>query len=211
MTKVPIDSNNQFCALLGCGLSTGLSVINKEASIKFGESVLIIGCGGVGLNCIYAAQLSNAFPIVGVDTNDFKKDLIIKNGGEFVHVDQLKNLTDHYKKFDCIIDTTGNLEILSEVLPLLSERGRCILVAQPLQNSILKIKNPTALFSTNGLSIKTTQGGGFSPDLDTLNYLKLSHKINLKNIVTDTYPIDEINDAVEKLKTGIAGRILINV
>ena len=54
------DIDNEFCALLGCGLSTGFSVVNKDANIKFGETVLVIGCGGVGLSCIQAAKLSLA-------------------------------------------------------------------------------------------------------------------------------------------------------
>lgn len=211
MTKVPSDSDNNFCALLGCGLSTGMSVVNKEAFVRFGESVLIIGCGGVGLNCVYAAKLSNASPIVGIDTNDKKRELINKNGGEFIHIDNVSTLQEKYKKFDCIIDTTGDLDILSEVLPLLSERGRCILVAQPLNSSSLKVKNPTAFFSTNGQLIKTTQAGGFDPDSDIINYLKLSQKIDLNNIITDIYPLNQINEAVEKLKSGTAGRILIKI
>jgi Zn-dependent alcohol dehydrogenase len=56
ITKVPTKTSNDFVALLGCGLSTGFSVVNKDANVKFGESVLVLGCGGVGLNCILAAK-----------------------------------------------------------------------------------------------------------------------------------------------------------
>jgi hypothetical protein len=213
MTKVNNDLSNNFCALLGCGLSTGLSVVNNEANIKFGESVLILGCGGVGLNCIFASKLSHASPIVGVDISASKQSLTIKNGGEFYHIDSLNQLFDKYKKFDCIIDTTGNLDLVSKCISYLSEQGRCIFVSQPKQNSSLVITSPINFFSTKGLSFKTTQAGGFDPDVDIPKYIKLylNKVINVDNIITDFYNLDSINEAVTKLMTGTSGRILIKI
>jgi S-(hydroxymethyl)glutathione dehydrogenase/alcohol dehydrogenase len=213
MTKINNDVCNNFCALLGCGLSTGLSVVNNEANIKFGESVLILGCGGVGLNCIFASKLSHASPVVGVDISAYKQLLTVKNGGEFYHIDSLNQLFDKYKKFDCIIDTTGNLDLVSKCIPYLSEQGRCIFVSQPKQNSSLVITNPINFFSTKGLSFKTTQAGGFDPDIDIPKYIKLylNKVINVDNIITDFYDLDGINEAVAKLMTGTSGRILIKI
>jgi len=213
ITKVPHEVSNDFCALLGCGLSTGLSVINNEANVKFGESVLILGCGGIGLNCILAAKLSHANPIVGIDISSHKKELTIKNGGEFYNIDDIKILFDKYKKIDCIIDTTGYLDLVSKCIPYLSEQGRCIFVSQPKENSFLNIINPINFFSTKGLSFKTTQAGGFDPDIDIPRYIKLylNKTINVDNIITDFYNLDEINKAIIKLMSGTAGRIMINI
>ena len=213
ITKVSHDISDDFCALLGCGLSTGLSVVNNEANIKFGESVLVLGCGGVGLNCIFAAKLSHASPVVGIDISKHKQQLTIKNGGEFYQIDDLKLLFDKYKKFDCIIDTTGHLELVSKCIPHLSEQGRCIFVSQPKENSSLIITNPINFFSTKGLSFKTTQAGGFDPDIDIPNYIKLylNKIINIDNIITDFYNLDQINEAISKLMSGTSGRIIINI
>lgn len=213
MTKVNHEISDDFCALLGCGLSTGLSVVNNEANIKFGESVLVLGCGGVGLNCIFASKLSHASPIVGVDISKQKQQLTVKNGGEFYHTDDLKTLFDKYKKFDCIIDTTGYLDLVSKCIPYLSEQGRCIFVSQPKENSSLTIINPINFFSTKGLSFKTTQAGGFDPDIDIPKYIKLylNKVINVDNIITDFYNLDQINEAIAKLMSGTSGRIIINI
>jgi Zn-dependent alcohol dehydrogenase len=213
ITKVSHDISDDFCALLGCGLSTGLSVVNNEANIKFGESVLVLGCGGVGLNCIFAAKLSHASPVVGIDISKHKQQLTIKNGGEFYQIDDLKLLFDKYKKFDCIIDTTGHLELVSKCIPHLSEQGRCIFVSQPKENSSLIITNPINFFSTKGLSFKTTQAGGFDPDIDIPKYIKLylNKIINIDNIITDFYNLDQINEAISKLMSGTSGRIIINI
>jgi hypothetical protein len=213
MTKVNHEISDDFCALLGCGLSTGLSVVNNEANIKFGESVLVLGCGGVGLNCVFASKLSHASPVVGVDISKYKEHLTIKNGGEFYHTDDLKILFDKHKKFDCIIDTTGHFDLVSKCIPYLSEQGRCIFVSQPKQNSSLVVTNPINFFSTKGLSFKTTQAGGFDPDIDIPKYIKLylNKVINVDNIITDFYGLDRVNEAVAKLMSGTSGRILIKI
>jgi len=213
MTKVNHEISDDFCTLLGRGLSTGLSVVNNEANIKFGESVLILGCGGVGLNCIFASKLSHASPIVGVDICKQKHQLTVKNGGEFFHTDELKTLFDKYQEFDCIIDTTGHLDLVSRCIPHLSEQGRCIFVSQPKENSSLTITNPISFFSTKGLSFKTTQAGGFDPDIDIPKYIKLylNKVIDVNNIISDFYTLDQINEAISKLISGASGRIIINL
>jgi len=213
VTKVNNEVSDDFCALLGCGLSTGLSIINNESNIKFGESVLVLGCGGVGLNCIFASKLTHASPVVGVDVSEYKKHITIKNGGEFFHVDNLKQLFDKYSFFDCIIDTTGDFSLVSKCIPYLSEQGRCVFVSQPKENSSLIITNPINLFSNKGISFKTTQAGGFNPDTDIPRYIKLylNNTINTNNIITHFYNLQEINEAVLKLISGTAGRIIINI
>jgi len=213
ITKIDNQIDDVFCALLGCGLSTGLSVINNEANLKFGESVLILGAGGIGINCILAAALSYAFPIVAVDINEQKRTLAEKNGAEFFEIKDLEKLFDKHKKFDCIIDTCGNLDLVSKCIPFLSEEGRCIFVAQPKANSSLIISNPIKFFSTKGLIFKTTQAGNFNPDTDIPRYSKLykNKAINVDKIVTDYYNLNEINEAITKLTIGNPGRIMINI
>jgi S-(hydroxymethyl)glutathione dehydrogenase/alcohol dehydrogenase len=213
MTKVDDNISDDFCALLGCGLSTGLSVVNKEADIKFGESVLILGAGGVGINCILAANLCNAYPIVAIDINKNKNNLITQNGGILFTIDEIEKSLDFIKKIDCIIDTTGDLDLVSKYLPFLSDQGRCIFVSQPKPSSSLTIQNPIKFFSSNGLTFKTTQAGGFCPEIDIPKYVKLftNNKIETNKIITDYFSLDQINKAIDKLKTGNSGRIMINV
>lgn len=213
LTVVDQSINNYFCALLGCGLSTGFNVVNVEANLKFGESVLVLGCGGVGLNCLLASKLSLGSPIVGVDINPAKKTLVESNGCYFYDLCDLKLVLDKYKTFDCIIDTTGNLDLVSSCVPHLSERGRCIFVSQPKPNSSLLITNPSKFFSSDGLTFKTTQAGNFNPDVDIPRYVKLYLEkiINLDKIITDYYCLNDINKAFDKLKSGSAGRIMINL
>ncbi len=79
LTAVPHETPNELCALLGCGLSTALGVMENEAKLKAGESVLIVGCGGVGLNLIRVSKMMGAGLIVGYDK--IVKPETIKNAG----------------------------------------------------------------------------------------------------------------------------------
>lgn len=212
VTAVDKDINNEFCALLGCGLSTGFSVVNKDANIKFGESVLVIGCGGVGLSCVQAAKLSLASEVVGIDINEKKRQMVENLGAAFYSPVDVEKIVESKTKFDCIIDTTGILSFVSRFIPMLSEQGRCILVSQPKPGSQIMISDPIKFFSSNGQTIRSTQAGNFDPDIDIPRYIKLykNGQINIKSLVTDRYDIFNVNEAITKLKSGESGRIIIN-
>jgi Zn-dependent alcohol dehydrogenase len=208
LTAVSRETPETLCALLGCGLSTALGVVNYDANIKFGETVLVIGCGGVGLNVILGAKLAGAGSIYGFDRTE-EKTIFINN---FKGI-PVFNFSDIKEKIDCIIDTTGLLDVVSESLPLLSSRGRVILVSQPKENNALVIKNPSNLFSVSGQTIKTTQGGGVNPTEDFLRYINL-YKYNslpFEKLITNVFDLDNINNAIETLRSGKAGRILIKI
>ena len=217
VTKVDPDTDEDLCTLMGCGLSTGLSVANKEANIKLGESVLILGSGGVGLSCALGAAFSHASKIYIVDIKREKKKLSesFPFNIEFFHTSELNKLFSSFKKMDCVIDTTGHLPLVSECLPYLSDSGRCILVAQPLKNSQLTFLEPLKLFPPEGLTIKTSQAGGFDPDIDLPRYLNLFKnyatlfKQSIDKLVTHRYKLSEINKAVDSLCHEAVGRIII--
>lgn len=217
LTVVPDDTPNELCALLGCGLTTALGTINNEAEVKFGETVMIIGCGGVGLNLIQGSKLASAYPIIGVDISEEKRNKVESLGAIFVN-NSLENLNKKLnelkiKSIDVIIDTTGNPKVIESSIGLLSGNGRLIMVGQPKPNEGVLIPNASYLFNGNGISIKATQGGKTSPKDDIPKYIKL-HKaglLKIDNIITHEFKLDEINSAIELLKNGMSGRIMIKM
>ncbi len=208
ITKVDDDTPPEFCALLGCGLSTALGVINYEANLKFGESTLVLGCGGLGLNIIQAAKMAGSYPIVAFDIND-KSNLTNKLGSHSF----VQNLSDLSQSFDVIVDTTGNQNVIKQSLPLLADRGRYIFVGQNKPGESLEITNSNHLFGAEGKVIKATQGGDINPSKDIKRYAKLykSGLIDINSIITHRFEMDHINDAFDVLKSGNAGRIIIQV
>lgn len=208
LTKVESDTPPEFCALLGCGLSTALGVINYEANVKFGESVLVLGCGGLGLNIIQASKLAGAFPITAFDIVD--KSHLSKNLGCSIFKTSLSDLS---KNYDVIIDTTGNAELIKNTIPLLGDSGRYILVGQNKPGQSLELINSNHLFGSEGKSLRATQGGDINPSKDIKRYAKLfnSGYIDIESIITHRYKIDDINEAFDVLRSGNAGRIIIEI
>ena len=215
LTSVPIDTPEELCALLGCAMTTAMGTITNEAQVKFGESVLVVGCGGLGLHLIEAAKLSNAYPIIGIDVNNEKEKISKEIGAtDYFNVKDL-DINDLIKdgSIDVIIETTGISSVLESVIPKLSGNGRLILVGQTKPGKSVNIPNANKLFSGNGQTIKATQGGKTNPTEDIPRYIKL-HKMGLLNfekLITHTFNLDNINEAFDLLKSGQAGRIMINI
>ncbi len=209
LTKIPKGTNPEFAALLGCSMSTSLAVIENETNLKFGESVLIIGCGGVGLNMIKAARLRGAGEIVAIDRVEEKELLSIQHGATKFY----SNVSQHTEKYDLIIDTTGNLELIESAFRLMSGSGRLILIGQPAPGQNLFLPNAIQLFNGNGQIVRASQGGGMIPQNDISRYVKLFEmgQITFQHLITHRFPLDEINTAFDTLKSGRAGRIIINI
>ena len=218
ITPVPQDTPNELCALLGCGLSTALGTINNEAEVKFGESVMVVGVGGLGLNLIRSATLASAYPIISVDIYDNKKESAESLGAHLFINCKKENIKDKiFEKFgikdvDVIIETSGNKQSLEETIPLLSGKGRYILVGQPKPSENIELINAHHLFGGQGKTIKATQGGEFSPSKDIPRYVKL-HKagiLKIDDIITHHMKLDQINEAINLVRSGRAGRIMID-
>ena len=218
LTPVPHDTPENLCALLGCGLTTAFGIINNEVNLKFGESVAIVGCGGVGLNLIQAAVMRSAYPVIAIDNNENKKEKSFNMKADIFINTSTENIDDALKKHapegvDVIIDTTGNAKVLNKVSQFLSNHGRMIMVGQPAPGVSLEIPNALCLFNGTGKSIKATQGGQTNPDQDIPRYIKLfqSGKLNIDKVVSHEFSLYQINEAFDLLRSGNAGRIIIKI
>lgn len=209
LTTVPQDTPPELCAILGCALTTAMGIIDNEVDLKFGESVAVIGCGGVGLNLIQAASLKSACPIYAIDSNLTKKTLCFTAGAS-MFTNSINNVDEN---IDVIIDTTGIPEVITEAISKLSGNGRMVLVGQPAPGKMVEVMNAVNLFNGIGQSIKATQGGKTNPQEDIPRYVKM-HKegiLDISQFVTHRFKLDQINEAFDLLKSGDAGRIIIEI
>lgn len=210
VTPIPKDTPRELASLLGCGLSTALGVVENDADIKMGESVLIVGCGGLGANLILAAKMRQATPIYATDVNTGKAALAEAMGATFVSaLDLTLGLT---QKFQVIINTAGAVSSYEETLPYLADSGRYILVGQPKPGANITINSALHLFGGEGKSIKATQGGGFQPERDVPRYIALHRAglLKLDGLVTHRVTLENINDGIELVRAGQAGRVLVD-
>lgn len=213
LTKVNSNTNKDLGALLGCGLTTGLGVVNNECNVKFGESLMVIGCGGVGLNLIQGAKMNCCYPIYAVDINNNKKDIAIKLGAtHFINLSESK-FSNHLQDVDIITDTVGSAELISEAISLLSNEGRYIMVGHLPPNKTLEIPNAVDMFFGKGKLLRATQGGKTSPQEDIPRYIKLAEAglIDIDPLITHRTSLHNINDALDLIRQSQAGRILIDL
>ena len=91
LTTVPDDTPPELCAILGCALTTAMGIIDNEVGLKFGESVAVVGCGGVGLNLLQGAAMKSACPIYAVEKNSSKENLCF-TAGATTFVDDISNI-----------------------------------------------------------------------------------------------------------------------
>lgn len=209
LTTVPQDTPEDLCAILGCALTTAMGIIDNEVELKFGESVAVVGCGGVGLNLIQAAALKSACPIYAIDNNITKRELCFTAGAS-VFTNSI-NAVD--EKVDIIVDTTGIPEVISECVSKLSGKGRMVLVGQPAPGKMVEVMNAVNLFSGMGQTIKATQGGRTNPTEDIPRYVRMHQEgiLDVKQFVTHRFKLDQVNEAFDLLRSGNAGRIIIEI
>lgn len=217
LTPVPIDTPTDLCALLGCGLSTALATIEGDAAVKFGEGIMIVGLGGLGVNLVRAARLAHAHPIICVDVHESKR-AVAKQIGASAFVDASTHDWSEVERLcpcgcDVIVDTAGSRTSIELTLPFLAPSGRFVLVGQPKPGEDVTVRNANHLFAGEGKSIRATQGGGFRPDIDIPRYISLwrSGALNLDGIITHRMPLNEINTGLDLVRKGQASRILIEM
>lgn len=201
ITPVPDETPNELCALLGCGLSTALGVMENEAKLKAGESVLIVGCGGVGLSLIRVAKMMGASEVAAVDQTPKKEYLGASVGASI----------SGRCKFDVIVDTTGSSYVIAKHIPFLSNVGRFIMVGQPRQGAQFIVESARHMFDGEGKTIKATQGGGFDPARDIPRYVAMQRSgfLKINGLVTHRFPLGQVNAAIGVVRDGLAGRVML--
>ena len=214
LTKMPKNMNMRIAPLFGCSLTTGFGVVNNDAKVKIGQSVVIIGVGGVGLNIVQACSLVSAYPIIGVDINKFKLSIGKKMGLTNQILYNKTNLKNDVLKIlknikpDVVIETTGKSEMIEFAYDITSSRGKTILVGVPEK----KINLYTLPLHFDQI-LKGSHGGETNPSVDIPNYSKIINhkKIDLNKLITHEFKLEEINKALKIFRKGSVGRIIIKM
>jgi S-(hydroxymethyl)glutathione dehydrogenase/alcohol dehydrogenase len=218
LTVIPPDFPLHLAPLFGCAVTTAVGVVNNDAQIKIGQSVVIFGVGGVGLNIAQAAQMVSANPIVGVDLLDSKLTMAREWG--LTHAFNSRTEGDALAAkireivgaggADVVVDTTGNARVIEEAYNLTHADGRTILVGVPRKGDNASIYTLPLHFKK---ILKGSHGGSVSPDIEIPRLIKLvaQNKMRLEGLVTHTFPLHQINEAIAALRSGEAGRVLIQM
>jgi S-(hydroxymethyl)glutathione dehydrogenase/alcohol dehydrogenase len=213
ITVIPKDFDLKTAALFGCAVTSGFGAVNNDAKVKIGQSVLIFGIGGMGLNIAYASSLVSAFPIVGIDIHEDKINLGKKFGLSHGILNS-QNLREKIKDIfgtngpDVVFETTGKAQIMENAYEMTPNDSKIVYVGVP-DGKISIYSLPLAFNKT----LKVSHGGDTTPEKDIPRYVKLveNKKINFNNLISHEFNLSEINEAINLFRTGKAGRILIKI
>lgn len=215
LTKIPRHIPFDIAALMGCAVTTAFGLIDNEAWLTIGQSIMILGCGGVGLNVIQAAAMKSAYPIIAVDVYDHKLDMALHfgathtfNANKAGYADILSAIfTLTGSGVDVAVECSGKAEWVHEAL---KPGGRVILVGLPAADKALRMNNMRKLF---GKTIILSEGGMTNPNDDIPRYLELyeNKKMRLDELITHRYPLEEINSALDRVRSGECGRCVIDM
>jgi S-(hydroxymethyl)glutathione dehydrogenase / alcohol dehydrogenase len=216
LTRLPEGYPLELAPLYGCAVTTGLGVIENNAQLCMGESIVVVGAGGVGLNILQGALLHSAYPIVAID--HFENRLALAKQVGATHVLNNQNNPDWPQQVltiigetgaDVVVDNTGNPEVISQCYELTKSKGRTILVGVPAKGKETKLYTLPLHF---GKVFTGTHGGNGNPSDDIPRYMQLEElgRLKLKKLFTERFTLEKINHAIERMRSGnLAGRGLV--
>jgi S-(hydroxymethyl)glutathione dehydrogenase/alcohol dehydrogenase len=216
LTVIPKDFDMRIAPLFGCAVTTAFGVVNNDAQIKVGQSVVIFGIGGVGLNIAQAASMVSAHPVIGVDLLEHKLEMGKKFGLTHPVVGGQENVNDTIRDIvgaqgaDVVIETTGNSRVIEQAYELTHPDGKTILVGVPNKGDNISIYSLPLHFNK---ILTGSHGGDAIPDLEIPRYIRLmeANKMSLDGLITHEFSLDEVNEALNLFRSGEAGRILISL
>ncbi|MFB7332978.1 Zn-dependent alcohol dehydrogenase [Streptomyces adustus] len=203
--RIPKDIPLPSAALIGCGVLTGLGAVLNRARVDRGDSVLVIGTGGIGLNVLQGARIAGALRIVAVDANPEKEAMARRFGAtDFLTStegvrDVLPTGADH--AFECV----GRVELIRAAIDLLDRHGQAILLGVPPATAEASFK-VSSLFLDK--AILGCRYGSSRPQHDIALYAELYRqgRLLLDELVTATYPVEDFEKARSDAEAGRVAR-----
>ncbi|ARC58629.1 S-(hydroxymethyl)mycothiol dehydrogenase [Frondihabitans sp. 762G35] len=212
---IPITMPFESAATLGCSGLTALGAVQNAGQIRAGQSVAVIGAGGVGLNVIQLARLFGAGPIVAVDIDPKKLALASHFGATHTidarlpdAVSQIRQATPH-GGVDVCFDAFGSAATVETAIGAVQDGGRVVVVGvgatSPAQVDVLSLVR-------RKLQIVGSFGGRTRQDLPTLVQFVTDGRLDVDSLVTNRYSFHDVDQAVADLRNHqVAGRAVISM
>lgn len=215
LVRVPKELPFAQASLLGCGTITGAGAAINTASVRPGDTVAVIGIGGVGLNVITGAKLSGAGRIVAIDMQKGKEELARKFGAtDFIDasagdpVEAVQSLIPG--GVDHAFEVVGIKTTSEQAIKMVRKGGGAYLIGVHNPANTIDV-NVTVDLLTNQVAVRGVYMGSSNIKRDIPMYaeLYLQGKMNLDDLISREIDLDEINEAYKELKGGNIARSVI--
>ncbi|MGV4981115.1 S-(hydroxymethyl)mycothiol dehydrogenase [Streptomyces sp. NRAIS4] len=207
-TKVDRAASPAAAGLLGCGVMAGLGAAINTGNVGRGDTVAVIGCGGVGAAAVVGSNLAGAAKIIAVDIDDRKLDTAKKlgathtvNSSQADAVEAVRELTGGFGA-DVVIEAVGRPETYKQAFYARDLAGTVVLVGVPTPE--MKLELPLLDVFGRGGALKSSWYGDCLPsrDFPMLIDLYLQGRLDLDAFVTETIALDEVEKAFERMHGG---------
>lgn len=207
-TKVDPEADPAVVGLLGCGVMAGLGSVLNTAAVRRGQSVAVIGCGGVGMAAIAGARLGGATPIIAIDRDPKKLDWAREfgatetiNATEEDVVERIQELTGGFGA-DIVIEAVGRPETWKQAFYGRDLAGTVVLVGVPTPDMTLDM--PLIDLFSHGGSLKSSWYGDCLPERDfpTMVALYREGRLPLEKFVTERISLDDVEESFATMKSG---------
>lgn len=207
-TKVDATADPAVVGLLGCGVMAGLGAAVNTGNVGRGDSVAVIGCGGVGDAAIVGARLTGASTIIAIDRDEKKLRWAAElgathtvNAAEVDTVEAVREVTGGFGA-DVVIDAVARPETWKQAFYARDLAGTVVLVGVPTPDMMLEI--PLVDLFSRGGALKSSWYGDCLPERDfpTLVSLYLQGRLPLERFVSERITIDDVEDAFHTMHAG---------
>jgi len=214
-TKVDPDSDPAVVGLLGCGVMAGLGAAVNTGNVARGDSVAVIGCGGVGDAAIMGARLAGAGTIIAIDRDPRKLEWAGElgathtvNAAEADAVEAVQELTGGFGA-DVVIDAVGRPETWRQAFYARDLAGTVVLVGVPTPD--MQLEMPLVDFFSRGGALKSSWYGDCLPERDFPIMVDLYQqgRLPLERFVSERIKLDEVEDAFHTMHSGAVLRSVV--
>ena len=214
IVKIDKDVPFEIAALFGCAVLTGVGSIVNSAKLKFGQTILVIGLGGVGLAAILGAKAAGASKIIAADINPKKREIAKSFGANYVIDSSDKNSLNYLKDItgggvDISVEFAGAISALEFAFNATKRGGTTVTAALPNPEARLKL-SPVTLVGQEK-TIKGSYLGGCIPSIDIPAYIELykSGRLQVEKLISHRIKLSEVNQAFDRLASGEGIRQII--
>jgi S-(hydroxymethyl)glutathione dehydrogenase/alcohol dehydrogenase len=207
--EMPLDK----AALIGCAVTTGLGAVFRTARVKPGETVAVIGCGGIGLSAIQGARIAGANKIIAVDMSESKLELAQQLGATHLidaskddAVAAVKSLTGGgvHHSFEAV----GMKLTAEQAYQMLRSGGQATVIGMIPVGTMVEIHGPELLMEKK-LTGSNMGSNQFRTDMPRYVDMYLDGRLHLDEMVSKTIGLDDINAGFEDMKAGTVARSVV--
>ncbi|MEU3458507.1 Zn-dependent alcohol dehydrogenase [Streptomyces sp. NPDC006733] len=209
--KIPREIPFTSAALIGCGVLTGVGAALNRAKVDRGDTVVVIGTGGIGLNVLQGCRIAGATRIVAVDANPAKGEVAKQFGAtDFIDASAVDDTVAAVRELlptgaDHTFECVGNVKLIRQAIDLLDRHGQAVLLGVPPADA-----EASFLVSSMYLdkSILGCRYGSSRPQRDIALYAELYRqgRLLLDELVTETYPVEDFAKAADDAHHGRVAR-----